>query len=220
MTITSHSSTPQMAYMVGIVGLVFWPARKHMRLFRWGLVSVLVVAHLVMKAPVWGLINRLDLTGSSSSYHRFMLMDNCIRHFTDWWLLGYRYYDQWGFDMWDLSNQYVAYALRGGLATLVVFILVISRSFGRLGSARKLAEGNLNQEWFFWCLGSTMLSHVIGYFGIGYFDQMQFAWYALLAIICAATAVGPILGANHSSDVELNGDLQAGMKWDVLEVAK
>jgi hypothetical protein len=220
MTITSNSSTPQMAYVVGIVGLCFWPARKHMRIFRWGLATTLLALHLVMKAPVWGLINRLDLTGSSSSYHRFMLMDNCIRHFADWWLLGYRYYDSWGFNMWDLSNQYVAYALRGGLATLVMFVLVISRSFGRLGSARKLAEGNFDQEWLFWCLGCAMVSHVMGYFGIGYFDQMQFSWYALLAMICAATALTPVCGTNHTSGVELDSGLPTGMKWDALEVTK
>jgi len=188
MTLTSNSSTPQVAYAGGIVAICFWPARKQMRLFRWGLVITLLGLHLAMKAPVWALINRLDLTGSSSSYHRFMLVDNCMRHFTDWWLLGYKYYDTWGFDMWDLSNQYVAYALRGGLATLVMFLLIISRSFGRLGRARKLVEGNSNQEWLFWCLGCAMLSHIVVYFGVNYFDQMQFAWYALLAIISAAVA--------------------------------
>jgi hypothetical protein len=88
--------------------------------------------------------------------------------------------------MWDLSNQYVAYALTGGLATLGAFVLVISRSFGRLGIARKFSEGNPQQEWFLWCLCAALLSHVVAYFGIGYFDQMQFAWYALLAIFSVA----------------------------------
>src|SRR5260370_41970958 len=115
-----------------------------------------------------------------------MLVDQCIKHFSDWWLIGVKNYDEWGFDMWDLGNQYVASAVTGGLATLVMFILVISRSFGRLGTARKLAEGDLDREWCMWCLGAAVLSHVVAYFGIGYFDQMQVAWYALLAIISAS----------------------------------
>jgi hypothetical protein len=219
-TLTSNSSTPLLAYVAGIVGLCLWPARKRMRLFRWVLVLTLLAVHLVMKAPVWALIGRVDLTGSSSSYHRFMLLNNCILHFSDWWLLGYKSYDKWEWDMWDLSNQYVAYALRGGLATLVMFILIISRSFGRLGAARKLAEGSSNQEWLFWCLGCAMTSHVVGYFGIGYFDQMQFAWYAFLAIICAAIAEAPLPGISQTSDAELNGDSRTAMKWEVLEVVK
>ena len=188
MTVTSASSTPQAAYVAGIAALCFWPIRKQMRLFRWGLVIALLGLHLVMKAPVWALIGHLDLTGSSSSYHRFMLVDNTIRHFTDWWLLGYKYYDTWAFDMWDLSNQYVVYALRGGLVSLVMFVLIISRSFGRLGDARKLIEGNRTQEWMLWCLGSSMVVHLFVYFGVNYFDQMQFAWYALLAMISAGVA--------------------------------
>src|SRR6185312_1866114 len=112
--------------------------------------------------------------------------DNTIRHFGDWWLLGFKDYDKWGFDMWDLSNQYVAYAVSGGLATLMLFIAIISRSFGGIGTARKLVAGNRKEEWFLWCLGAALFTHVVGYFGIGYFDQMQFAWFALLAVICVA----------------------------------
>ena len=188
MTLTSHSSTPLLAYVAGIVGLCFWPLRKKMRVFRWGLVLVLLTLHLIMKAPVWALIARIDLTGSSSGFHRYMLVDQCIRHFSDWWLIGAKNYNDWGFDMWDLSNQYVACAVTGGLATIVMFVLVISRSFGRLGRARKLVEGDRGREWYLWCICAALLSHVVAYFGIGYFDQMQVAWYALLAVIGVAVS--------------------------------
>jgi hypothetical protein len=86
--------------------------------------------------------------------------------------------------MWDLSNQYVAYAFTGGLLTLVFFLWIIVRSFGRIGNARRAyAIRSSSEEWFAWCLGAAMLGHVVAYFGIGYFDQMQFAWYLLLALI-------------------------------------
>ena len=110
MMITCNSSTPLLALAGGIIGLCFWPLRSRMRVFRWGLVLTLVVIHLSMKAPVWALINHVDLTGSSSGFHRYILVDNFIRHFSDWWLLGFKYYDSWGWDMWDLSNQYVSVA--------------------------------------------------------------------------------------------------------------
>ena len=188
MTLTSNSSTPVLAYVAGIVGLSFWPFRKRMRIFRWGMVLGLLGLQLVMKAPVWALIARVDLTGSSSGYQRYMLIDTCIRHFSDWWLIGTKTYNDWGFDMWDLSDQYVAYAVTGGLATLVAFLLVISRAFGKLGTARKLVVGDSTREWLVWCLGAALLSHVVAYFGIGYFDQMQVAWYALLALIGVAVS--------------------------------
>ena len=219
MTITCHASTTLSAYAAGILGLCFWPLRKKMRLVRWGLVFTLVALHLVMNGPVWSLIEKVDLTGSSSSYHRYMLIDNCIRHFGDWWLLGVKDYDKWGFDMWDLSNQYVAYAVSGGLATLVLFIAIISRSFGGIGTARKLVAGDRKQEWFLWCLGAALFAHVVGYFGIGYFDQMQFAWFALLAIICVAVFEpkdSPMLHAEEK--VTPAYVLTQDMEWSVLEV--
>ena len=44
-------------------------------------------------------------------------------------------------------------------------------------------EGNRSEEWFLWCLGASMFAHLAVFFGIDYFDQMEFAWFALLAII-------------------------------------
>ena len=110
-----------------------WPMRKQMRLVRWGLVALLVALHLVMHGPVWSLIEKIDLTGGSSSYHRYMLVDNCIRHFGDWWLLGCKNYGDWGFDMWDLCNQFVVNALTGGLITLVLYLAIFKRSFRAMG---------------------------------------------------------------------------------------
>lgn len=182
--VTSNASTCLLACAGALVAFICWPIRTGMRRVRWALVIVLVGLHLVMKAPVWALIARIDLTGSSSGYHRYMLVDNCIRHFGDWWLLGVKDYNTWGWDMWDLSNQYVAYALTGGLLTLVFFLMIIVRSFRHIGVARhRLAYRLSSDEWFVWCLGAAMLAHVVAYFGIGYFDQMQFAWYLLLALI-------------------------------------
>lgn len=186
MVITSSSSTSILSYVAGIIGLCFWPFRKRMRLIRWGIVITLVGLHLVMKAPVWHLISRVDLTGASSSYQRYMLVDTCIRHFSDWWLLGAKDYGNWGWDMWDTSNAYVSAAVTGGLATLVTFVLIISCSFGRLGRARKLVQGS-PYEWSLWCLCAALFAHVMGYIGVGYDRQMQIAWYALLAIISVAT---------------------------------
>ncbi len=114
MVFASYASTSWLAYGAGLLGLAFWPLRNQMRLVRWGIVAMLIGLHLVMHGPVWSLIEHIDVTGGSSSYHRYMLVDNCIRHFSDWWLLGYKNYGSWGFDMWDLCNQFVVAALTGG----------------------------------------------------------------------------------------------------------
>ena len=98
----------------------------------------------------------------------------------------------WGFDMWDLSNQFVAEGVSGGLVTFLCFIAMIAICFSRLGNARKAVEGDRNQEWFYWFLGCALLSHMFAFFGISYFDHTQVAWFALLAMITAATARGAL----------------------------
>jgi len=185
--VTTHASTPWLGCGAGLLGLAFWPLRKRMRMVRWGIVVTLVSLHLVMKAPVWHLISRIDLTGSSSSYHRYTLINQTILHFSDWWLLGYRYYDRWDWDMWDTSNLFVAAALTGGLVTLVLVIAVFKRSFAAIGTARKRVSGDRRQEWLLWCWGSTLLACVVSCFGVAFLGSLQMELLALLACISVAT---------------------------------
>jgi hypothetical protein len=132
------------------------------------------------------LLAHIDLTGSSSSYHRAELIDQFVNHFSNWWLMGTKDAATWAWDMWDAQNMYVSVGEVGGLAALVFYILVISRSFARLGKARKRAK-NKNQEWFIWFLGSALFANVVAFFGVNYFDQSRMAWFALVSMICACT---------------------------------
>jgi hypothetical protein len=187
----SSSSTPLLAYVAAIAGICMWPMRKKMRIVRLGVVAALIALHLVMKAPVWFLIARVDLIAGNSGYHRAMLVDSFIRHFSDWWLIGTNQAMSWGYEMEDMSNQFVAEGETGGLAGFICFVLLVSRSFGRLGDSRKIVDGDRREEWFVWLLGVALFSHCVAYFGISYFDQTRISWLALLAIISAITA--PIL---------------------------
>jgi len=187
MVFASNSSTSLLALAATALAIFFWPLRKQMRLIRWGLVLTLVALHLVMKAPVWALITRVDLTGSSSGYHRFYLVDNCIRHFSDWWLLGYKDYDQWGYLMFDMCNQFVVQAVCGGLLALVAYIAIFSRSFGAIGNARKMVEGDRGREWFLWCLGSALFSVVVAHFGINYPATTEIGLFVFWTAISVAT---------------------------------
>jgi hypothetical protein len=187
MVITSASSTSYLALGGSLVGLAFWFLRKKMRLVRWGLASLLVSLHMVMKAPVWFLIARIDLTGSSSGDHRAELLDNCIRHFWSWWLIGTKDYNNWGWDMWDLCNQFVAVAVTSGLFPLVCYILIFKRGFSALGNARKQIEGDKPREFLLWALGSTLFATIVASFGINYVPQLLMGFFPLLACISVAT---------------------------------
>jgi len=184
----SASSTAILAYGAALIGICAWPLRKHMRTVRWGIVAGIVGLSLVMKAPVWFIIQHLDVVGGSSGYHRAMLVNDFIVHFPDWWLMGTSENGRWGTNMWDLCNQYVSEGQLGGLATFICFIAMICMAFSKIGIARKAVEGDRGKEWYFWLLGAALFSHTIAFFGISYFDQTRVSWFALLAMVLTATA--------------------------------
>jgi hypothetical protein len=187
MVFCSSSSTPVLAYVAGVGALFAWPFRKSMRAVRWGIVLTIATCAIVMKAPVWFILAHINVTGSSGGYDRAKLIDVCLRHFKDWWLIGSNQYGTWDWDMWDLSNQFVAEAEVGGLVSLACFIAMISRAFGRLGTMRRQLAGK-PEEWLFWTLGAVLLSHIFAYFGVSYWDQTQVWWFAFLSMISAAWA--------------------------------
>jgi len=203
MAICASSSTPFLAYAAGVGAVCLWPFRKQMRLFRWGIVLLLVAMQVVMKAPVWFVIGHISLFGSSSSDHRAYLIDVFVRHFSDWWLMGTNSAGSWGWDMWDTSNQYVAEGESGGLAAFICFIWILSICFSRIGKARKAVEGEIDKEWYFWFLGCALFSHVIGFFGISYFDQTRMTLFALIVLIVTATI--PVLAAQKQTELQPDG---------------
>jgi len=188
MTLTSSSATPISAYGAGIVGLCFWPMRDQMKWVRRGLVAMMMGLHLVMKAPVWGLIGRVTIVGGNSGYHREVLVDGFIRHFFDWCLIGVRSSAGWGFFTFDQANEYVYVGANGGLLTFVFFIAILTYCLKGLGYARRALEGNALDQKFMWGLGSALFAHMVGFMGLSYFDQTLTQLIVLFATISAATS--------------------------------
>ena len=190
-TLTSASSTPVLAYAAGILGILLWPVRNHLRILRWSFAFLLTAGHLAMKAPIWFLIARIDLVGGSSGFHRAMLIDQFIRHFFDWWLIGTNSNGSWGWDMWDTCNQFVTEGYTGGFATFLCFLALLRLCFRKLAAARRACSAHSAAEWQFWLLGVAFFAHVVAFFGIVYFDQTRMAWLTLLAIVPAAVSSPP-----------------------------
>jgi hypothetical protein len=215
MVIACNSSTALFGLLAGLIGLCLWPVRGTMRLIRWGILITLVSLHLVMKAPVWHLITRFDISGSS--YHRYQLIDQTVQHFWEWWLIGTKSNASWGWDMWDTANQYVETAVNGGLLSLIFFIAMLVFGFKYLGNAR-LTSADKKQALFLWCLACSLLAHATAFFGISYWDQTIVGWYALLAFIGAVAVPQKLKAVQPESQPELKPatDLPAFASTDQL----
>jgi hypothetical protein len=186
MTIASASSTPILTYGAGVLALLLWPMRQHLRTLRWAAVLAVVCLLLIMKAPIWFLISRAGGSLGGSGYHRAMLIDNFVRHFGQWWLVGTQNNASWGFDMWDVDNAYVAAGIGGGLITFLLFLAVLVYAFKSIGRSRRRAQESRPNERLLWAIGCCLFTNAVGFFGIVYFDQSILLWYGVLAMVSAA----------------------------------
>jgi len=183
--VTSMASTPITGYLAGILALCLWPIRRKMRSVRWAIAFAILGLALVMKAPVWFVITRINIAGGNA-YDRATLIDQTVRHFWEWWLVGTNNNANWGFFTWDGCNQFVAEGLAGGGGALVFFVMILCQSFDAIGRCRKRAKRR-REEWFFWGLGAALFSHLVIFLGVDYFDQMQLLWFIFLAMLSVAT---------------------------------
>ena len=185
MILTAGSGGPLMTFAAVLVALCLWPIRRNMRAIRWGILLILVSLHLVMKAPVWALITRLQVVQGASSYHRYVLLDAFINHFSDWWLIGTANTESWGWFTDDVANYFCIVAKHAGLLGLLLFIRVLVIGFREVGLLRREAESDRPTEILLWAFGASLFGHAVSFFGTSYFDQTIVLWHFTLAMLAS-----------------------------------
>lgn len=187
---TAGSSGPVMAAAGGMLALWLWPMRWHMRSVRWVIVVGVLGLHLAMAAPVWFILDRIGVFGGSTGFHRAILIDHAVHNFSEWWLVGTRSTANWGYYMFDVTNQYVLVGVQGGLITLILFVAIIVRCFSAVGHAlREWGDDHRTAQKLVWAFGASLLVHAVNYVSVPYFDQNIVAWYLLLAMIATASQI-------------------------------
>jgi hypothetical protein len=198
-TLTSGSSGPVMTYGCAIVGFSLWKWRFRMRVVRWGIVLGLLVLQLMMKTPVWFVIAHLGVFSGSTAYYRAFLIDQTIRHFFEWWIIGTKYELPWAPLLTDITNWYVRNAFDGGLLTLILLFVILKRSFSGVGRAMRLKVHQTREaQRCIWALGSALFAHCMTFLAVWYWDQNIVNWYLLLAM--TATVATPCYAPRRIAD--------------------
>lgn len=196
MVFTCASSGPLMSLIFASLGLLFWPMRSHMRKLRWLAVVVYVLLDIVMKAPPYYLLGRVDLTGGSTGYHRARLIESSVEHFGEWWLAGTDYTRHWmptgvawSVNHADITNQYLSFGVQGGLPLMFLFILLLAKSFTIVGRSVSTAHKTQPKHAFFcWALGVSLFANAATFISVSYFDQSFVFFYITLAAIATIGA--------------------------------
>lgn len=189
--LASTSSGPLMSLFIGVLGIVMWLRRNWVRTARWALVGAYLCAEILMTRPAYYLISKIDLTGSSTGWHRSRLIASAIEYFSGWWLFGTDYTFHWiGIAVdeagrhSDITNYYLFIGITGGFLAMALVIAMMWRAFVWVGLVVANSPVEFREQRFMiWCLGAALLSHAVTSLSVSYTDQsLTFFWLNIGAI--------------------------------------
>jgi hypothetical protein len=190
-TVAASSSGALLAMIGAFIGLALWPIRCHMRKVRWVILLSIIALAMVMKAPVWYLFARVSELTGGTGWHRSYLIDQAVGHFNEWWLVGSTYTAHWAPEgqvlavdpnNMDITNNYIAEGLGGGMVKLGLFIAMIVQCFKTVGKwTHRENASKRSLRLLIWALGVSLFAHCVSFMSIAYFDQIVVMWYWLLA---------------------------------------
>ncbi|MCK9623050.1 MAG: O-antigen ligase family protein [Methylobacter sp.] len=194
----SASSGPIMSALFAIGALLMWHWRQQMRLVRWFFVVGYIGLDIVMKVPAYYIISHIDLTGSSTSWHRAALIDTALKHISEWWFAGTDFTRhwmvsgvQWSKDHVDITNYYLRMGVDGGLPLMFLFIAILTKGFSFVGQALQQAAAlPSSSQFMIWALGASLFSHAATFISVSYFDQTFVFLYLTLAAISGVCVKG------------------------------
>jgi len=200
MVFTSTSSGPIVSAAAGVVALLMWRYRERMRLVRWSALGAYLALEVVMTAPAYYLMARVDLTGGSTGWHRARLIEKAFTHLSEWWLVGTDYTRHWmptqvgwSADHADITNHYLRMGVQGGLPLMLLLIAIFVMGFSFFGHGLR-RESEVKFHFPIWACGASLFAHAVTCIGVSYFDQSIVFLYLTLA---ASGAVGSPVVAAH-----------------------
>lgn len=196
----SSSSGPIMSAMAAIGALFLWHFRNEMRIVRWLAVFGYISLEIVMKAPAYFLISRIDIVGGSTGWHRSRLIQRAFENLHEWWFAGTDYTRhwmptgvQWSGDHTDITNYYLKMGVIGGLPLMLLFILILYKGYSFLGQTMQQSS-HLPREFRFmlWALGAALFAHTVTFIAVSYFDQSFVFIYLTLAAISSVHSAAEV----------------------------
>jgi hypothetical protein len=193
--ISSSSSGPIVALAASISFLIFFRWKQYSSRFAWFLLLMAIFIHLIREAPIWHFLYvRISIHGSSTGYHRYLLVEAAIKEFWNWWLLGYGdigpkwheiYWPRTHAKFTDVTNQYLLVGVRGGFFTMLLFINLCFKTIKILGT-HAISQPDQKTQWLWWGFCVMMITHCVTFLSVGYFGQITMLLNLTIAVAAFA----------------------------------
>lgn len=196
MVVASASSGPILTTMSVVGGLMLWKFKAYLGHMRMAMVFGIILLALVMKDPVYYVLAKIDLTGSSTGWHRAALIDAAVQYSGEWWFAGTDFTRHWmptGIisdpNHTDITNVYLKMGVKGGLPLMILFMACLGVAFSLVGKGmRKIPNAPFRDRFMLWTLGVILLGHTITFLSVDYFDQTVILYNFVLASVSALYA--------------------------------
>jgi hypothetical protein len=186
---SSASSGPLMALIFSIFAMLLWRRRQLVPLLLKSAVAAYILLEIAMNRPAYYMISMIDLTGSSTGWHRSRLIESSFEHIGEWWFAGTEYTRHWmatgvafSKNHADITNHYIAEGVSGGLPQFLLYIASIITAFRYTGKMIK-SKTSTRDMLLAWSLGATLFAHAASQISVAYFDQSALFIYLTLATI-------------------------------------
>jgi hypothetical protein len=193
MVVCSASSGPVMSVVLAVGALFAWHYRHHMRLLRWSALFGYIALDLVMKAPAYYILARIDIAGGSTGWHRARLIESSVEHISEWWIVGTDYTRHWmptGVP-WspkhtDITNYYLNMGVLGGLPLMFLLVALLATTFRYVGDwMRENQDAQRREHFLVWALGASMFAHAATSISVTYYDQSFLFFYLVPAAVAS-----------------------------------
>jgi len=196
MVLASRSSGPVGSLFAGVAALVFWRYRFKMKALRWLAVAGYLLVDVVMEAPAYFLLARVDVVGGSTGWHRARLIQSTFEHLSEWWWAGTDYTRHWmptgvsfSLEHTDIVNHYLRFGVIGGLPLMLLFIAVLASAFSSVGKTVKTLGHDAHSAFVIWCVGASLFANAVSCIGVSYFDQSVL--FLLLTLAATVASLPP-----------------------------
>lgn len=198
MVFASSSSGPVMSLIAGVCAIAILRIKKNLGAIRKACYVLYGFLVIIMKKPPYYLISRIDISGGSTGWHRAFLIEQTFAYFSEWWLFGTDETRHWMPSQGiandphhtDITNYYIGFGVTGGLAAMILVILMMAIAFNWVGKLYDLFVGpETNDGFMIWCFGACLFSHAITGFSVAYFDQSMLYFWLSVAVISSIYSI-------------------------------
>lgn len=183
----TSGSTAISSLLVVLLLAFLYPFRSYISSARKLIVVLAILIHFTATNGLHHfLFARFTISAGSTGYHRYRLVDAAIDRFSEWFLFGTDSTYHWGWGLDDVTCQYVAVVVNGGIAGVAILVAIFVVAFRRIGVV--MSSPKKNEVFVGYFIGVALVSHLVAFLGVSYFGQIFLLLYATLGATASLAA--------------------------------